>query len=171
LLAANRAPVDAVVSVSGSGRPLGDVIVEQLAAQGPAAAPLVAPARKAVAELKAGKAPTDLPAPLAQLFPAYLTTFLMQDFNADPIAAAHALTAPLAVVQGTADIQITPADAERLHAADPRSTLTLVPHMTHILKDATDDSRAASIATYTDAAAPIDPTAVDAIAKGIVARR
>jgi pimeloyl-ACP methyl ester carboxylesterase len=89
LLAANRTPVDAVVSVSGSGRPLGDVIVEQIAAQGPAAAPLVEPARKAVAELKAGKAPTDLPAPLAQLFPAYLTTFLMQDFNARRGACAH----------------------------------------------------------------------------------
>jgi alpha-beta hydrolase superfamily lysophospholipase len=171
LLAANRTPVDAVVSVSGSGRPLGDVIVGQIAAGGPAAAPFVASARAAVAELKAGKTPTDVPAPLASIFPAYLTTFLSQFFNADPVAAAHALTVPLAVVQGTADIQISTDDAQLLHAADPRSTLTLVPHMTHTLKDATDDTRAASLATYSDAGLPIDATAVAAIAAGVLATR
>ncbi len=171
LLAANRTNVDAVVSIAGSGRPLGDVIVAQIAASGAAAQPLIVSAEAAIASLKAGKAPTDVPPALQPLFPAYLTKFYTQFLNADPVAAAHALTVPLAIVQGQRDFQVSEQDARLLKAADLKAVLTLVPNMTHILKDAVDDTRGSSFATYADSASPIDPLAVDAIASGIVAKR
>ncbi len=171
LFAARQTPVDAVVSVGGAGRLLGDVIVAQIQAEGPQAEPLVGPARQAVSAIRFGADPSDLPKALQPVFPPGSTTFLQQFFNADPVKAAAALKVPYAVVQGTADIQMTEDDAQALADAAPHATLTLVPHMTAMMKDAKDDTRAASVATYTDPSEPLDPKAVDAIAAGITATR
>ncbi len=170
LYAAQKVPVDAFVSVAGAGRPLGDVIVGEIAAQ-PGGAGYVRPARDAVNEIKDGETPDDLPSQLVPLFPPNLTKFLSQFFNADPTTAAHDLTIPLAVVQGTDDIESTELDAHLLADAHAGAVLTIVPRMTHVLKDASDDSRGASIATYTNRRAPLDPAAVDAIAAGIAATK
>ncbi len=167
LLAATRAPADGVVSIAGAGRPIGDLLVEQVSAQGPVAQPLIEPLRAALAAAKVGHVPTNVPEPLKSLFLPMNATFLQQWMNVDPAAVARTLSAPLAIVQGLADIQITEQDARLLAAANPRAVLTLVPHMTHMLKDARDGSRTASLATYSDATGPLDPLAVDAIFTGI----
>jgi uncharacterized protein len=167
LLAAAKAPVDAVVSLEGAGRPAVEVLAEQLTAAGEPAA-TVARARQISQALRDGKDPGDIPADLMPLFPPSLRTYEQQWFSADPAAAARAATAPLLVVQGGADIQIGTGDAHLLAAAHPGAQLRIFPKMTHVLMDAAGTDRAASLATYTDTSLRIDPLMADTVAAFIL---
>jgi pimeloyl-ACP methyl ester carboxylesterase len=163
LLAAAQTHVDGVVSLAGAGRPFGDLLVAQIQAQGPASAALIDPLRSAIADVQAGRDPKNVPPQLAPLFPRYLRTFLNQLFNIDPAIAARNAPAPLLIVQGGADIQIGVEDATILAKARPDATLVVLEHMTHVLKDAVGNTRAASLATYTDPSLAIDNGVVEAI--------
>ncbi|HTV73056.1 MAG TPA: alpha/beta fold hydrolase [Candidatus Acidoferrales bacterium] len=163
LLAAAKTPVDGVISLEGAGRPIGDVLTSQIEAQGPSAAPLLGPLQNAITDLRAGRDPQDLPPALMPLFPPYLYAFLHEVLNIDPATAAAQAKAPLAIVQGEADMQVGVEDAKRLAAARPDATLSILPHMTHMLKDAADDTRAANLATYTDSSLPLDAAMVQGV--------
>ena len=68
----------------------------------------------------------------------------------DPATLASNLTIPLLIIQGEQDLQVSIADAQRLHQANPTSELYVLPLMNHILKPISDGSRAANLASYTD---------------------
>jgi fermentation-respiration switch protein FrsA (DUF1100 family) len=71
---------------------------------------------------------------------------------------------PVTIVQGTADIQVTMADATALHAALPSSKLVVVEGMNHVLKYAPDTStQAAILKGYQDPTLPIDSHVVVAL--------
>ena len=159
-----------VILVAGPGRRLGAVIRDQLAAN-PANAPLLAQANAALDSLEAGKAvdASGLPAPLQPLFATRVQPFLMDMLAKDPAALAARATLPMLIIQGGKDIQVARADAEALHAAQPKAKLLILENMNHVLKDVAGDDRAANIATYGDPALPLDAGLVDAIA-GFVKR-
>jgi fermentation-respiration switch protein FrsA (DUF1100 family) len=71
-----------------------------------------------------------------------------------------ATTKPVLIVAGTADLQIPLADAEKLKAARPDATLSVIKGMTHVLKQASARDRAANMATYTDPSLAIDRSLV-----------
>jgi len=85
----------------------------------------------------------------------------------DPVAAIKQVRQPVLIVQGGRDIQITVADAERLHAAKPDAPLVVVPLANHVLKQATDTTLAAQLPTYQNPTMPIMPEVVSAIAEWI----
>jgi pimeloyl-ACP methyl ester carboxylesterase len=89
---------------------------------------------------------------------------MIDGFGYDSPALAAKLHVPLLIVQGDRDVQITPADAQLLAHAQPRAKLAMIPGMTHMLRIAANDTRAASIATYSDATLPPPPALVEAIA-------
>jgi len=159
-----------VILVAGPGRKLGTVIRDQLAAN-PANAPLLAQANAALDSLEAGKAvdASGLPAPLQPLFATRVQAFLMDMLAKDPAALAARATLPMLIIQGGKDIQVARADAEALHAAQPKAKLLILENMNHVLKDVAGDDRAGNIATYGDPALPLDAGLVDAIA-GFVKR-
>ncbi|HTV74213.1 MAG TPA: alpha/beta fold hydrolase [Candidatus Acidoferrales bacterium] len=163
LLAAAATHVDGVVSIAGAGRPAGDMLLAQIRAQGAPEAHLLAPARAAIAALRAGHSPQNLPPELQPLFPPELDTYWTQLLNIDPVAAARAAKAPLAIVQGEADVTVSVQDAKMLARARPDASLSLLPHVTHVLKDAATDTPAASLATYDDPTLPIDAGVVHAV--------
>ncbi len=87
-----------------------------------------------------GKVPLDVPAGLAALYPAYLGKFLHSELAWDPGKLAADFSGPVLVVQGSADIQISPErDAKALDAAlaarkDDVHTLAVIPKASHNLK-------------------------------------
>jgi len=171
-LAAGQQPqgICGVISVSGAGRRLSDVIREQLRAN-PANAPFLDSAMKALDQLDRGEqvdVATMHPA-LQRLFAPQVQDFLIDDLRYDPASLATALKLPLLIVQGERDLQVSVADAKRLSAAQPRARLVLLPAMNHVLKDVASDDRAANFATYSDASLAVDPGLVAAIA-GFVKR-
>jgi pimeloyl-ACP methyl ester carboxylesterase len=166
-LAAGQQPdwICGVITVSGAGRKLSDVIREQLRAN-PANAPVLDSAMTALDALDRGEHvdATGMHPALQKLFAPQVQGFLIDMFRHDPAKLASSLTVPLLIVQGERDIQVSVADAQALAAAQPNAKLVLVPTMNHVLKDVGTDDRAANLATYADPSLPVDGTLVDAIA-------
>ena len=154
-----------VISVSGAGRKLSDVIRDQLRAN-PANAPLLDQAMAALDALEKGQHVdvSGMNPALLRLFAPQVQDFLIDDFRHDPAKLAASLKLPLLIVQGERDIQISAADARALAAAQPKAKLVLVPAMNHVLKDVANDDRSANVATYSDFSLPVDSALVDAVA-------
>ena len=153
-----------VISLSGAGRKLSDVIREQLRAN-PANSPLLDSAMSAVDSLEKGQhvEVTNMHPALQRLFDPQVQDFLIDMFRQDPAKLAAALTVPLLIVQGERDLQVSVADARALAAAQPKAKLRLLPKMTHELKDVDSDDKAAIAATSSDASLPVDSGLVEAI--------
>jgi len=154
-----------LVLVAATGRPMGQVLREQLRAN-PANAPLLDQAMAAIDALEAGSR-VDMahvqPA-LRPLFRPKVQGFLISAFAIDPAALAARYTKPLLIVQGGRDLQVGVADAQRLRQAAAQSKLVLLPEANHVLKAVETDDRAANLATYGRADLPLAPGVVEAIA-------
>lgn len=166
-LAAAQQPggICGVISVSGAGRRLGDVIREQLHAS-PAFAPTLDRDLAALDSLERGqRVDTAAMSPLElQLFAPQVQDYLMDLLHYDPAKLASTLKLPFLIIQGERDLQVSVADAKALATAQPKAKLVLVPAMNHVLKDVASDDRAANIATYSDSSLPVDSALVGAIA-------
>ena len=166
-LAAAQKPerICGVISVSGAGRKLSEVMREQLRAN-PANAPVLDAAMAALDALDRGQHvdTSGMHPALQHLFAPQVQDFLIDDFRYDPAKLAASLSVPLLIVQGERDMQVSTADARALAAAQPKAKLVLIPAMNHVLKDVGSDDRAANFATYSDSSLPVDPAVVDAIA-------
>jgi pimeloyl-ACP methyl ester carboxylesterase len=163
MLAAARAPVDAYASVAGAGRPIAEVLREQLA-KNLGDATLLAQANAILDSLAKGQTVADVPSALQALFRPSVQGYLISWMAYDPADEIARLgTRRLLVAQGTTDIQVDVEDARRLSAARPDAALLLVEGMNHVLK-AADASSASQNAAYTDPSRPIVPELVTALA-------
>jgi len=162
MVAARTAAADGFVSLEGAGRPSAAILREQLQKLPPAT---FAQADAIIASLQAGKTVSDVPPELMTLFRASVQPYLISWFRYDPAAEIAKLHIPVAIVQGTADVQVTMTDANALAGANPRAKLVVVPGMNHVLKHAPDtSSQAAILSGYTDPALPVEPAVTDAVA-------
>lgn len=154
-----------LVLVAAAGRPLGDVIKSQLRAN-PANAPFLQAANAAIDELAEGRRVdvTALPQPLAPLFNPAVQGFLISTFALDPADLAAKARLPILIVQGGKDIQVPVADAERLKAANPATTLIILPNANHVLKDVAGDSPTDNLAAYQATDLPLAAGLVSGIA-------
>lgn len=169
-LAAVQEPADkvcGVVLIAGPGRRAGVVLREQLQRQLPA--PVMEQVNTALSELEAGRTVDNIPG-LEALFRPSVQPYLISWLAMDPPALAAAYDGPMLVVQGTTDLQVTPSDAEAIHAAQPASRLTVLDGVNHVLKAAPAD-RAANVATYRDPALPLAPGVAEAVGEFILQAR
>ena len=170
LIAARRGPpVAGVISVSGLGRPLGVVIREQLGRQFDSAT--IVRYDTAMAQYLRGEQPKDVPPQLAPLFVPINLTFMRSLAAFDPPAALRGVRQPVLIVQGGRDLQVTTADAERLHTGRPDAQLVLIPLANHVLKQVTDTTLVGQLPSYQNPALPIMPEVVSTIADWILRAR
>lgn len=160
VLAAQRSPVDGLVSLAGAGRPIGDVLDEQLSRGLPP--DLLGRARSILAELKAGRTVDSVPPPLLALFRPSVQPYMISWLPIDPAREISRLTIPVLVAHGTTDTQTSVADAERLAKGNPRATLELIDGMNHVLKEVREPGR--QVASYSDPALPLHPRLVEVLA-------
>jgi len=159
LIAARHAQAAAIVSIAGAGRPAAELIQEQLQRLPDATR------RRGEAilrELVAGRLVRDVPGEFGGLFRLSVQPYLISWSAYNPAEEMRRPGMPVLIVQGTTDLQVPVGDAKILAAANPLANLNLIADMNHVLKRAApgEDQRT----TYTDAAIPIDPRVVDAIA-------
>jgi alpha-beta hydrolase superfamily lysophospholipase len=159
-LAAQKAKTCGVISISGMGRPLGVVIRGQLKAAGLPADKL-AVADQILTELEHGREVPGIPA-ADPLFRPSVQPYLISQLTIDPVAALKAAPAPVLILQGETDIQVSVEDARLLAAGRPDATLVILPGVNHVLKAAPLD-RAANIAAYSDPNLPLGPGVMEAI--------
>jgi len=131
-LAAPKTHAEALVSLAGSARPIGDVLREQL--QGRLPPPLLAQADQLIDGLQAGQLQPRVPEPLKVLFRPSVQPYLISLFRQDPAKAFAELKLPTQILQGTNDIQVGVEDAEALKRAKPDSDFHLISGMNHILR-------------------------------------
>jgi pimeloyl-ACP methyl ester carboxylesterase len=159
MMAAQRSPTSHVVSLAGAGRPIGDVLDEQLTRGLPPA--LLTDARRILGELKAGRTVDSVPPPLLAVFRPSVQPYMISWLRIDPALELGRLTAPVLVVQGTTDIQVSAVDAERLAKGSPRATLDMIEGMNHVLKEVREASQ--QTASYSDPALPLHPRLIESV--------
>ena len=167
--AQEKAGVCGVLLVASVGRPMGQILREQLRAN-PANAPLLDDAMAAIESLEAGErvALEGKHPALRQLFAPAVQGFLIDMMSRDPAALAASLEVPALVIAGGKDLQTPVADGEALAAGQADAKLVIIPDMNHVLKAVEGEGRSANLATYADASLPIHPDLVEAVAGYVI---
>jgi pimeloyl-ACP methyl ester carboxylesterase len=155
MIAAEKVPVTGYISVAGAGRPIDKIIEEQLNTN-----PLPDSSKEEINhifdELKKGNEVSNVPSSLDFLFRKSIQPYFISWLKYDPAKEIKNLNCPVLILQGACDTQVKVGDAEKLHDADKKSTLDIIPLMTHTLKNAETGCRDDNNKTYMDPALPIN---------------
>lgn len=151
-LAAPQVDAAAVISISGTARPVDQVLRQQLSYRLPA--PLMLRSNELLDSLKAGRVDTDVPPQLEVIFRPSVQPYLITLFRQDPAAAFARLKMPALIVQGSNDIQVGVGDAQLLKAAKPDAQLALIEGMNHVLRIVPNDVKR-QLASYKDPQLPL----------------
>lgn len=161
-LAAPQAGAQALILIAGSGRPIDEVLREQLR-QRLSPAPL-AYSEHLLDQLLAGRSGMPVPDALQALFRPSVQPYLVSLLRQDPLAAFAATRMPALVLQGDRDIQVTPADAQALAGSRPGAQLAIIRGMNHVLRTADADP----LASYDDPSLPLSPGLEPALLRFLV---
>jgi len=162
-LIAKPTPATAIVLLAAPGRPLGDVLRDQLRRSGMPAA-LLDEALATLARLENGKSVPAVRPELAALFRPSVQPFLRSMLAIDPAHELHRLVLPVMIVSGGHDLQVGAADAARLAKARPDATRLDIPDMNHVLK-ITPADRASQQGSYANPSLPLAAGLADAVAE------
>ncbi|MEX3777544.1 alpha/beta hydrolase [Pseudomonas sp. MYb118] len=151
-LAAPSVDAAAVISMSGTARPVDQLLRQQLARSLPPA--LMQRSNELIDSLKAGKTDANVPAPLQVIFRPSVQPYLISLFRQDPAAAFARLKMPALIIQGSNDIQVSVEDARQLKAAKPDAELALIEGMNHVMRIVPNDVKR-QLASYKDPNLPL----------------
>jgi hypothetical protein len=162
MVAARKA--DKFISIAGAGRPIDEILKEQLSAQPKEIQDLSYPIMDS---LKVGKEVKIVNPKVAFLFRASVQPYLISWFNYNPQTEIKKLTVPILIIQGTNDVQISVDDAKKLAKANPHSQLVLIDKMNHVFRTVEGD-REANLATYNKPTLPLSEGLVENIIRFIL---
>ncbi|KAB0443761.1 alpha/beta hydrolase [Lysinibacillus fusiformis] len=160
LLAAQKTGVASFVSIAGAGRPMDEVLVEQLKSQ--LAPNLFKESKDILAALKQGTQVEHISPELQAVFRPSVQPFLISVLKYNPATELGKVKSPVLLVQGTTDLQVKEVDAEALKKGNPDAKLLYMEGMNHVLKKAPEDY-AANLATYADPTLPLHEDLLPAI--------
>ena len=161
MVAATRSKaVEAYVSIAGCGSPAYEILEKQLLGQ-----PVKIQEESAAIckELREGRTVGQVPFYLAALYRQSVQPYLISWFAYNPSVEIAGLNIPVLILQGDKDIQVGTEEAEKLHAAQPASSLYIIKDMNHVLKQCETMQQMAQLATYRDAGLPIKPELISHI--------
>lgn len=151
-LAAPNIDAAAVISLSGSARPIDQVLRQQLSNRLPP--PLMLRSNELLDSLKAGHTDDNVPPQLQVIFRPSVQPYLISLFRQDPAAAFAKLKMPALIIQGSNDIQVGVGDAKALKAAKPDAELALIEGMNHVMRIVPNDVKR-QLASYKDPQLPL----------------
>lgn len=165
ILASQRVVPAGLILVAGTGFRAADLLRRQLAGPGIAIPPLQLEEIQAImTALEAGRTVPEVSQELRGQYRPSVQPYLISWFRYDPAAELAKVGAPTLVIQGTADLQVSMEDAERLAAARPGISLVPINGMNHVLKTA-PAGREENFATYTKPMLPLAPALVPSITR------
>jgi uncharacterized protein len=142
---------DAYISIAGAGRPIDEVLLEQIGKQAPF---LKEEVEKNVASLKSGNTFELKNQMLASLFRASVQPYMISWIKYNPQNEIKKLQIPSLLINGDKDIQVSVQDAQLLQQAKPNAQLHIIPNMNHIFKVIKGDDME-NKASYTNPELPI----------------
>ena len=118
--------------------------------------------------LKKGKTFDNIDLAMYPLVSTAKQKYLMSYFKYPPLRVIKAMKVPTVIIQGTTDVQVSVADAEKLKKAKSDATLITIKGMSHIMKEGPAD-KDANMETYANPTLPLKaelvPDIVDFIKK------
>ncbi|MFN9086238.1 MAG: alpha/beta hydrolase [Gemmatimonadaceae bacterium] len=162
MLAVQREPTDAFISVAGLARRADLVIREQLAGQLPPS--LEAQSDSMFAHLARGDTVANTLPMLASLFRPSVQPYMISWFRYTGATEIAKLRGAVLIVQGRHDIQVAPTEADQLARARPTAQVLMVDGMNHMLK-VTPASKSEQLRFYTDPTVPLAPELITGIVR------
>ncbi len=162
MVAAQRMGANAFVSIAGAGRPVQQIILEQVKPQ--FSPELLKNTEEILEQLAAGKTVASVPFELNALFRPSIQPYMISWLRYDPAKEMAKMRIPVLIVQGTTDIQTTLGDAKRLTDGNPAAKLLLIDGMNHVLK-AVPNEQDKQISSYSDPSLPVTPDLISGISK------
>jgi hypothetical protein len=142
---------DAYISIAGAGRPIDEVLLEQIGKQAPF---LKEEVQKNLETLKSGTTFELKNQMLASLFRASVQPYMISWIKYNPQTEIKKLQIPTLLINGDKDIQVSVQDAQLLQQAKPDAQLQIIPNMNHIFKLIKGDD-VENKASYTNPDLPI----------------
>jgi uncharacterized protein len=142
---------DGYISIAGAGRPIDEVLVEQIGKQAPF---LKEEVQKNLETLKSGTTFELKNQMLASLFRASVQPYMISWIKYNPQSEIKKLHVPTLLINGDKDIQVSVNDAQLLQQAKPEAQLKIISNMNHIFKEIKGDE-AENKASYTNPDLPI----------------
>ncbi|SDD60204.1 Lysophospholipase, alpha-beta hydrolase superfamily [Mucilaginibacter pineti] len=152
-------PVKAFISVAGAGDSADKIMVEQMKSQSKFVSDGF---NRMLDSLKKGKTTDNIDPLLYAVARPSIQKYLMSWFRYNPTREIRKLNVPILILQGTTDLQVTVADANKLKKAKSEAILDIIPGMNHVLKEAPAD-REKNLATYNQPDLPLKPEFVKAL--------
>ncbi|MBN2890640.1 MAG: alpha/beta hydrolase [Bacteroidales bacterium] len=158
-IASNEINADKFISVSGVSRPADLILIEQLVNGLNVDKTRI---KSIIEQIKEGKIAVVEEPELQSIFRPSVQPYLASWFKYNPVDVYAQLTMPVLIIHGTTDIQVPPQDAESLAFACPKSTLSIIEGMNHVLKTAPADTIENS-KTYSNSKLPLKEKLVEDI--------
>lgn len=146
-------PVKAFISVAGAGDSADKIMTEQMKSQSKFVSDGF---NRMLDSLKKGKTTDNIDPLLYNVARPSIQKYLMSWFRYNPTREIRKLKMPILILQGSTDLQVTVADAEKLKKAKSDAILDIIPGMNHVLKEAPAD-REKNMATYSQPDLPLKP--------------
>jgi len=156
----NNKNVSAFISLEGAGRPIDEILIEQINKQAPF---LKDETVRVLDSLKIGKRVADFNPMLISLFNQQVQPFLISWLQYNPQNEIEKLTIPILIIQGTKDIQVVGTDAKLLLEANSKSQFVLIENMNHIFKEIKGEVNE-NMQSYSNPNLPVMPELVSKIA-------
>ncbi|MFJ7733985.1 alpha/beta hydrolase [Lysinibacillus sp. NPDC097231] len=160
LLAAQKTNVESFVSIAGAGRPIDEILLEQL--KGQLSPQLLKESTDALVSLKKGELVKNVSPELQALFRSSVQPYMISWLKYNPASELAKLNSRVLIIQGTTDLQVVATDAEALKKGKTDAELIYMEGMNHVLKNA-PASRAVNLATYADPSLPLHTDLLPAI--------
>lgn len=159
MMAAFDEPIKGFISVAGAGDSADKILTEQMKSQ---PAFISDGFNRMLDSLKRGKTTDNIDPALYFIARPSIQKYLMSWFRYNPQREIRKVKAPILIIQGTTDLQVTVGDAEKLKKAKSDAILTIIPNMNHVLKEAPADKEK-NKETYNQPDLPLKPEFVTAI--------
>lgn len=156
-VAASKINIQGYVSLAGMGFSAYDTLMRQLKGQ---PGDIAERSQPILDELKKGNLVEDIDKNLESLFRPSVQPYMISWLKYDPAEEIKKIKAPVLIIQGKNDLQVTVEDAKRLYEENPDAKLVLIEKMNHILKDA-PKSKNRNFATYSKPDLPLNKEFVE----------
>lgn len=164
MIAASKTNIDVFVSIAGAGRPINEVLMEQL--EGQLSGKLLEETKIILEKLGRNEQVANISPELQSVFRPSVQPYLISWLAYNPSKEIQELASRVLIINGTNDLQVPVSDAEALYDSKVASSLLIIKNMNHILKEAPADIDG-NMATYTNPDLPLANGLVDGIVEYI----
>lgn len=151
-------------SLAGTGQPIDDVIVTQIALQQPG---LDKSAATAFKELRERGSTTNYDPALASILGPQIQSFMLQWMQYNPAEEITRLDIPVLIVNGTKDLQTKESEAVLLKEAKPEASYKIIENMNHLFKKI-EGNDLENQKSYGDPNLPVMPELIETISNFIL---